>query len=83
MDDVLLMARAGEELKPVDLPPELHRPWQVEADFISAVRAARHGAPAAARPVSPDFAEGLRYMQKVEAVHASAASGKAVSPASL
>jgi predicted dehydrogenase len=83
MDEVLLMARAGEELKPVDVPSDLHRPWQVELDFITAVRAARQGEPAAARPVSPDFAEGLRYMQKLEAVHASAASGKAVSPASL
>ena len=80
---VLEMASVGEELKPVDVPAELTRPWQVEADFVDAVRAARRGVPAADRPVSPDFAEGLLYMQKVEAVHASAANGRAVAPAEL
>ena len=81
--DAIEMAAAGEELKPADVPAELQRPWQVEADFIAAVGAARRGTPAAGRPVSPDFAEGLRYMQKVQAVHASAATGRAVAPASL
>ena len=81
--DVLEIAGAGAELQPVDVPASLTRPWQVEADFIAAVRAALRGEPASARVVSPDFAEGLRYMQKMEAVHAAAATGKAVSPGDL
>ena len=81
--DTIEMARAGEELKPVDVPGDLKRPWQAEVDFVAAVRAARRGEPPEARPVSPDFAEGLHYMQKVEAVHESAATGRTVAPASL
>jgi hypothetical protein len=33
--------------------------------------------------LSPDFHEALRYMQKVEAVHASAQSGQAINPSEL
>lgn len=43
-------------------PAELLRPWQVEADFIEAVRN-----PDAARP-RPDFADGVAYMEVVEEV---------------
>ena len=57
--------------------------WSVESDFIAAVRAAREGARPEARPVRPDFEEGLLYMRKVEAVHRSAASGQAVAPHTL
>ena len=81
--DVIEMALAGEALKPVDVPDELQRPWRAEADFVTAVRAARAGQPPEARPVSPDFAEALYYMQKIEAIHASAATGRAVAPADL
>jgi len=81
--DTIEMAHAGEELRPVDVPDKLKRPWQVEADFVAAVRAARRGEPVEVRPVSPDFAEGLHYMQKVEAVHESAATGRTIAPASL
>ena len=75
----VLQAAAGEELKPVDVPAELQRPWQVEQDFVDAVHAARAGE---SWSVSPDFHEGLLYMRKVEAVHASATSGKAIDVAS-
>ncbi|MCE9589849.1 MAG: Gfo/Idh/MocA family oxidoreductase [Planctomycetes bacterium] len=68
-------ARAGEELRPADVPGGERRGWLVEEDFISAVRAVREGK---AWAVSPDFAEGLGYMTKVEAVHASASTGRAV-----
>jgi len=73
----------GKPLRPAAVPEELTCRWQVEQSFITAVRSARSGAPAQQRRVSPDFAEGLRYMKKVEAVHLSAWSGQAVGMASL
>ena len=76
----VLLAKAGEELKPANVPAELRRDWMVEADFIDAVRAANAGK---AWKVSPDFDEGLDYMRKVEAVHRSAAEGRAIRPADL
>ena len=69
------MAKPGEPLKKVDVPARYHRDWLVEQDFIDAVRAAKADR---SWSVSPDFDEGLLYMQKVEAVHASAASGSVV-----
>jgi predicted dehydrogenase len=41
-------------------------PWQVEAHFIAAVRAARRGEPG---QVSPDFLEASRYMRKMQLIH--------------
>jgi len=73
-------AKAGEELKDVDVPANLQRDWLVEEDFINAIRAANAGQ---SWSVSPDFEEGLLYMQKVEAVHESAATGKAVTLSAL
>jgi len=43
-------------------PPELDRPWQVERDFIDAVRN-----PSAPRP-HPTFRDGTAYMRVVDAV---------------
>jgi predicted dehydrogenase len=74
------LARAGEPMQTVNIPGEMQRPWRVEKDFIEAVRAARAGK---RWSVSPDFHEGLLYMQKVEAVHRSAQSGQAVTLATL
>lgn len=76
-------ASPGESLQQVNVPDEKRTVWSVESDFIAAVRAAREGAPPEARPVRPDFEEGLLYMRKVEAVHLSAASGQAVAPHAL
>lgn len=76
-------ARAGEELRPAEVPDELMRDWRVEADFIGAVRLAMDGAPPEQRPVDPDFAIGMKYMRKVAAVHASAASGCCVDPRAM
>ena len=76
-------ARPGEALQSVDVPDEKRTVWSVESDFIAAVRAARNGAPPEARPVRPDFEEGLLYMRKVEAVHLSASTGEAVAPHTL
>lgn len=76
----ILYAPAGEELKPADVPAHEQRGWKVEEDFIAAVRAAKEGRP---WHVSPDFNEGIGYMAKVEAVHLSAKTGRAVKPAEL
>ena len=76
-------AKIGELLRPADVPQDLVRDWRVEADFIDAVRLAMEGAPPEERPVDPDFAMGMKYMRKVAAVHASAASGRSVDPRAL
>ena len=81
--NTLEWAPAGEPLQKVDVPDEKRTVWSVEADFVAAVRAARAGAPPAARPVRPDFEEGLLYMRKVEAVHLSATTGRAAAPHAL
>jgi predicted dehydrogenase len=70
-------AKGDGAFEPVEVSEELQRPWQVEADFINAVRRAMDGAPPQDRPVSPDFAEGLAYMRKIEAVHVAALQGQA------
>ncbi len=74
----LLFGKTGEPLQPAEVPAELMFDWAVEASFITAVRASREGVPQQQRRVSPDFAEGLKYMKKVEAVHLSAQTGQPV-----
>ncbi len=81
--DTIMFAGPGEVLKKVDVPENKRTTWTVEQDFVNAVRAARAGKPPQGRPVRPDFEEGLLYMRKVEAVHESAASGRAVKPDQL
>jgi len=73
----IFYAPAGGELDQIDVPNDLKRDWHVEEDFIASVRNARAGKPKKVG-INPDFAEGLDYMRKVEAVHASATSGRAV-----
>jgi predicted dehydrogenase len=69
--DRILVGTDGDlELRPREIAPENERRWTAEADFISAIR---HGT-----PVSPDFEEGLRYMEVTEAVYRSARSGQLV-----
>lgn len=75
--DSLELARPGQGFKRVKVPAKLQRPWQVEADFIAAVRLAMQGR---SWKVSPDFAEGLLYMRKMQAIYESAKSGKAGTP---
>jgi len=60
--DEIFGARAGEsELVPLSIPPDLRGGWQVEADFVAAIRGER--------PVTrTDFATGVKYMQFTEAV---------------
>lgn len=66
------LAPAGEPLEPIDVPDDEQQPWQVEREFIDAVRAARRGE---SWSVDPDFFAGLRYMRKVQAIADSAAEG--------
>ena len=81
--DKLEIGGPGQPLAQVEVPPEHHGGWDAETDFIAAVRAAREGRPPEQRKVRPDFAEGMLYMRKMEAVHLSAASGQAVDPGAL
>jgi len=83
LGDSLQIGAAGEPMSAVDVPAERRTGWTVEEDFIGAVRAARAGTRPQDRPVRPDFAEGILYMRKVEAVHQSARTGKAVELAKL
>ena len=67
----ILGAHLGDsELKELEIPADLVRPWTAEADFISAIQTGS--------PVSPNFEEGLRYVEFTEAVYRSARSGKAI-----
>ncbi len=61
-DQQLRIGRVGqdESAAAVQVPPELDTPWTVEADFVSAIREGT--------PVYPDFRDGLRYMEFMEAV---------------
>ncbi len=67
----ILAARAGEgDLKPLDIPADLVREWRAEAEFVDAIRTGT--------PVTPDFEEGLRYMEFTEAVYRSARTRQAI-----
>lgn len=76
------VAAVGQPLRPASVPESLRRGWHVEEDFITSVRGAMAGEPRRVG-INPDFAEGLAYMKKVEAVHLSAATGLAVKLAEL
>lgn len=49
--------------------------WQVEAEFLAAVRAARRGE---SWQVRPNFTEAARYMRKMQAIHDSAPESRQV-----
>lgn len=57
-------------LQPVDIPPEEERVQSTDADFIRAIREGTR--------VSPDFEEGLQYMEFMEAVALSLKAGTAI-----
>ncbi len=60
--DEILGARVGEsELAPLPIPEELRGGWQVESDFVAAIRGER-------AVTRTDFATGVKYMQFTEAV---------------
>jgi predicted dehydrogenase len=61
----------NEAGRPIDIRHGEHDEWRAERDFVDSIRGGR--------PVTDtDFATGLRYMEFVDAVHASAASGMRV-----
>jgi predicted dehydrogenase len=60
-DEILGARRGDPALEPLPIPPKLRGGWQVEDDFIAAIRGER--------PVThTTFADGVRYMQFTEAV---------------
>lgn len=63
-------ARRGEELHPIPIAPNEARNWQAEADFIRAIREGGE--------VTPNFTEGLKYMELTEAIYRSSQEGKAI-----
>lgn len=66
-NDRLYHVRGGSALEPVAIAPEDAydvRNWRVERDFIAAIREGFE--------YHPNFEDGLRYMQVIQAVHDSA-----------
>ncbi len=71
--DEIKGAKRGAALRRIPIPEETQRGWNVEADFVAAVRGER--------PVThTDFTTGVRYMQFTEAV---ARSSRHQTPVSL
>lgn len=62
--------RDESDLSWVTVPPELANPWNVEANYIAAIREGE--------PVLTSFADGVKYMEFVEAVYRSQESGARV-----
>ena len=66
-EDRLYTLQPGESPKPVEIAPEDAydvKQWRVEQDFVDAIRLGT--------PYRPNFEDGLRYMQVIQAVHDSA-----------
>jgi predicted dehydrogenase len=61
-EEIFLCLKGDPGFKKLTPPADLLRPWQVEQDFLQAVRE-----PDAPRP-RPTFADGLAYMEVVERV---------------
>lgn len=60
----------SEKLQPIEIPPEEERLQSTDADFIRAIREGTQ--------VSPDFEEGLRYMEFLEATALSLKTGAVI-----
>ena len=67
--EITMRNHGASETTVLSTPAPLQSPWQVERDFIRAVRNAE-----APRP-HPDFRDGVAYMRVVQAVHESLHSG--------
>ena len=71
-DEELVGMTEGETgMHPIELPLEEQRDRTMDAEFIEAIRSGT--------PVSPDFAEGVRYMEFCEAVAQSIYEGSTIS----
>jgi len=72
-NNLLFGGRRGDEaLQPLDIPAEERSTWQVEADFVKAIRGE-------AEITRTSFADGVKYMEFTQAVNRSLAEGRAVS----
>jgi len=70
-DGAAWVAGAGEELRQLEVPAEKQGGWQVEQDFVDAIREGK--------PVThTNFADGVKYMAFTEAVQISLAEGRRV-----
>ena len=83
VDGLVQIGGHESTMEPASIPSELLRPWDVERDFITAVRLAMQGVSPAHRPLTIDFAEGFRYMKKMTAIHRAAQEGRRVCLADL
>jgi len=61
--DTITAAHVGEPWEEVPISPAEERHWTVEADFIAAIREGRGGI-----NLHPDFHDGYKYMEFLEAV---------------
>ena len=69
--DEISGARRGEsEIRPIPVTPSLARQRRIEEEFIRAITDGT--------PVCPDFEEGVRYMEFMEAAHISMQQGRTV-----
>jgi len=71
--DVLFGAREGEPMGRVAIRPEDAydvEHWAVERDFVAAIREGKE--------YHPDFEDGMRYMQVIQAVYESAQAHREV-----
>ena len=64
------MGERGKAPAPVEIAADMRREWTVEADFVSAIR---NGT-----PVYPNFAQGVSYMEFMEAVALSMERGETI-----
>ena len=66
------VGKVGPKVPPpvVEIPPDLRGDWQVEADFVRAIREGT--------PVFPSFADGADYMEFAEAVGRALEQGRQV-----
>jgi len=70
-DEIKGAKRSNPELQPMPVPETLRGGWQVESDFIAAIRGER-------AVTRTDFGTGVRYMQFTEAVSRSSRHQMAV-----
>ncbi len=70
--EIKRVGKVGPKVPPplVEIPPDLRGDWQVEADFVRAIRAGT--------PVFPSFADGVDYMEFAEAVGRAMEQGRQV-----
>jgi predicted dehydrogenase len=71
MGDTAVIQPHGGEAKAIEPDPGTDRGWKVEEDFVASVR---EGAPVRLT----NFADGVRYMQVIDAAHTSYTNGRSV-----